>query len=97
MAEASNLKVLDAISNGRLSFNDALQLYDGPLRAVSLSAGAFYFDLHLLRSPFSPLLCSANSDMRFCSAFGGNKKATTSTKTKVREILNFSRQVNINQ
>lgn len=95
MAEASNLKVLDAISNGRLSFDDALQLYDGPLRAVSLSAAAFYFDLHLLCSPFSSLLCSANSDMRLCFAFGGNRKANT--PTKVRETLNFSRQVNINQ
>lgn len=95
MAEASNLEVLEAIPNGRLSFDDALQIYDRPLRAVSLSAAAFHLYLHclLLLSLLLLLRKREVSDAGKGFGFRGNRK--DKNPPKVREILNFPTKINL--
>lgn len=91
MAEASNLEVLEAITNGRLSFDDALQIYDGPLRAVSLSAAAFHLYLHCFLL-LSLLLLRKREVSDAGKGFGFRGNGKEKTPPKVREILKFSRQ-----
>lgn len=91
MAEASYLEVLEAIPNGRLSFDDALQIYDGPLRAVSLFAAAFHLYLHCFLL-LSLLLIRKREVSDAGKGFGFRGNGKEKTPPKVREILKFSRQ-----